>query len=141
MRWANNRHPLAAGPIAAPPPSVLAQRLSRWLCGRAGGPRLRATRCLLAIAFWWTACSALAAEPRDPFMFGPGDGEALGGRGQLTGILWDATTPLAVIDGEPLGVGSVVAGWTVTAIAPDHVAIERDHRRETVVLGASFPSG
>ena len=90
---------------------------------------------LVGLAPW-----TVAAEPRDPFMFGPREGEAATGRGQLTGILWDATTPLAVIDGEPLGVGSVVAGWTVTAIASDHVVIERDSRRETLVPGTSISS-
>lgn len=86
------------------------------------------------------ASYAAAAEPRDPFMFGPREGEAVVGHGQLTGILWDAATPLAVIDGEPRGVGSVVAGWTVTAIAPDRVVIEQAGRRETLTLGALIPS-
>ncbi len=89
---------------------------------------------LLGLAPW-----AVAAEPRDPFMFGPREGEA-GGGGQLTGILWDATNPLGVHGGEPLGGGAVVEGWMVMAIAPDQVVIERDGHRETLVPGSVIPS-
>ena len=84
----------------------------------------------------WT----MAAEPRDPFMFGPRDTDAAGGRGQLNGILWDAAKPLAIIDGEPRDIGAVVEGWTVLSIAPDQVVIERGGRRETLVIGAAIPS-
>ena len=101
--------------------------------------RMRVT--MACVALWMSiAPGAAAAEPRDPFMFGPREGESATGGGQLTGILWDATTPLAVIDGEPLGVGSAVAGWTVTAIASDYVVVERDGRRKTLTPGASIPS-
>ena len=96
--------------------------------------------CVLGLVVAGAASRAMAVEPRDPFMFGSQDGGAASGRGVLTGILWDALTPLAMIDGEPLGVGAAVAGWTVTAIAADSVTIERDGRREVLTPGASIPS-
>ena len=90
---------------------------------------------LVGMASW-----AMAAEPRDPFLFGARDTNATTGRGQLNGILWDAAKPLAIIDGEPRDIGAVVEGWTVVSITPDQVVIDRAGRRETLTLGASIPS-
>ena len=107
--------------------------------------RWASKRAMIAV-LGWSALSVAAApgvasaEPRDPFMFGARDTKAASGRGQLNGILWDATKPLAIIDGEPRDVGAMVDGWTVVSITPDQVVIERAGRREALVVGALIPA-
>ncbi len=58
---------------------------------------------------------------RDPFVRGPGGGmtEAL----NLSGILWDAAQPLAIINGHMLQVGEEVGGFRLTTITEDHVSL------------------
>jgi len=46
----------------------------------------------------------------------------------VTGILYDETAPIAIIDGEVRLVNETVGGWRVTAITPDTVTVERDGR-------------
>jgi hypothetical protein len=83
-----------------------------------------------------------AEELRDPFVFGPTyEGSARQSiREGLTGILWDATNPLAVIGGQPVTVGETVAGWKVVEIKPDRVVIQRDFDRVTLIPGSPWPA-
>jgi len=83
---------------------------------------------------------AQAAEERDPFLFGAS--ESLPPTSQtphLTGILWDARSPLAVVDDEPVTVGQTVGGWRIIRIEPDGIVIERDAQTQTIQPGSSFP--
>ena len=61
---------------------------------------------------------------------GPANGPFLAGQqGQatgdvaLSGILWDAAHPLAIMNGAPVSVGDAVDGFQVLDIAPDHVTL------------------
>jgi hypothetical protein len=86
---------------------------------------------------------AQAEELRDPFMFGPRkvfSSPTTTTLPVLTGILWDAKSPLAVIDGEPATVGQDVGGWQVVEILPDKVVIQRDSERRTLIPGSSLPA-
>lgn len=85
------------------------------------------------------SCSE-AGEGRDPFVFGPGEEHSpRAGAPILTGIVWDAVRPLAVVDGEPVTVGETVAGWQLVEIQPGGVVIQQGARRETVEPGGLFP--
>jgi hypothetical protein len=58
---------------------------------------------------------------RDPFTRG---GSAAGMSGlRLTGILWDPTAPIAVLNGEMRQVGEEVDGYRIMAIDRDRVSI------------------
>ena len=41
----------------------------------------------------------------------------------LTGILWDANQPMAIINGQTLSVGQELDGYRVTSISPHHVSL------------------
>ena len=58
---------------------------------------------------------------RDPFTHGGSVGPT--GGFTLTGILWDAQDPIAIINGEMLRVGDQLDGYRVTEIAQDHVSL------------------
>lgn len=93
----------------------------------------------------WLALSTCgmgeAGELRDPFVFGAVEHRIeVGTNPALTGILWDAKSPLAMFNGEPVVLGQTVAGWQVVEIHPDSVVIQRGQRRETLVSGSSMPS-
>lgn len=53
---------------------------------------------------------------------------------RLGGIAWSETAPLAYLNGRLLGVGESIEGWTLTAIARGHVALERGGNRLTIRL-------
>ena len=58
---------------------------------------------------------------RDPFSRG---GSAAGMSGlALTGILWDATAPMAVLNGQMLRMGEEIDGYRITAIEQDRILI------------------
>ena len=80
-----------------------------------------------------------AAEPRDPFMFGPRAESAEPSGPVLTDILWDAAQPLAMVGEETVGVGGQVAGWKMAEIRPDGIVIQRGDRREFITPGTPFP--
>ena len=86
------------------------------------------------------AVVGLAEELRDPFMFGPVTAEVVSGGAVLTGIIWDAQHPLALIDGEPVTIGQIITGWQVITIQPDRIVIERNAQRLTIIPGSSFPA-
>ena len=58
---------------------------------------------------------------RDPFTRGASMGQASGFT--LSGILWDAASPIAILNGQMLHVGDELDGYRVLEIAPDHVAV------------------
>lgn len=65
--------------------------------------------------------AATLSWQRDPFTRG---GSAAGMSGlKLTGILWDPTAPIAVLNGEMRRVGEEVDGYRITAIDRDRVSI------------------
>ena len=87
-------------------------------------------------------CCSLAqvrAELRDPFTFGPREGEAQHPQQTLIGILWDAARPLAIFGEELVAVGDVVAGWRVIEIKQEGVVIQRDEHREFITPGNHLP--
>jgi hypothetical protein len=93
---------------------------------------------LLFVALGLTVCAA--EESRDPFVFGPSpDAPAQSAADALTGILWDATNPLAIVGGEPVGVGASVAGWQVVRIQRDGIEVQRGDRREFITPGSGLP--
>jgi len=63
----------------------------------------------------------LLAWRRDPFTRGAALGELSGL--ELSGILWDPGAPLAVINGQMVGVGQDVDGYQVVDISPDRVSL------------------
>jgi len=90
---------------------------------------------MVASAWVW------AAELRDPFLFGSQDTPVkIPSQPTLTGILWDATSPLAMINDEPVTVGQHIGGWQVIQIQPDAIVIQRDSRTLTLVPGSPVPS-
>ena len=58
---------------------------------------------------------------RDPFTHGAGVG--LAGGFALSGILWDATAPIAMVNGQMVGVGDTIEGYRVTEIRIDRVVL------------------
>ena len=65
--------------------------------------------------------AARLAWRRDPFLRGASAGGPAGLL--LAGILWDATAPIAMINGQMLRVGEELEGYRVTAIFQDHVSL------------------
>ena len=61
------------------------------------------------------------AWARDPFARGASTGGVAGL--SLSGILWDATAPMAIISGQTLGIGDEISGFHVTEIHPDRVSL------------------
>ena len=105
-----------------------------------GGGVVLALTCLLAA--WVAGAAVVRAELRDPFVFGPrreAPGASPSSRSVLTGIVWDAAAPLAVIDGEPFVVGQTVEGWRIAEIQPDHIVLQRGEQLRTLVSGDPLP--
>jgi hypothetical protein len=65
--------------------------------------------------------SASLPWSRDPFGRGSAEG-ALNGF-TLSGILWDSTQPIAIINGQPLRIGEEVDGYRIVEIAQDRVSL------------------
>jgi len=53
---------------------------------------------------------------------------------RLGGIAWSETAPVAYLNGRLRGVGEVVEGWEITAIARDRVALAAGARRVEITL-------
>lgn len=62
----------------------------------------------------------LLAWGRDPFLAGQSQAT---GDVALSGILWDAAHPIAIINGSTVSVGDAVDGFQVLDIQPDHVTL------------------
>lgn len=104
---------------------------------RNGAARLIAAG-LLCAGIGPAVCAAEAL--RDPFVFGPrSDAPAQSANNVLTGILWDATNPLAIVGSEPVSVGASVMGWQVVRIQHDGIEVQRGDRREFITPGSSLP--
>ena len=58
---------------------------------------------------------------RDPFTRGASVG--LMGGFTLSGILWDATAPIAMVNGQMVGVGDTIEGYRVVEIRIDRVLL------------------
>lgn len=77
---------------------------------------------------------------RDPFVFGPREGAVRQAGTSLIGILWDTTSPLAMVGDQTVGVGDTVAGWTVVQIQEGAMVIRRDDRQEIITPGNTLPN-
>jgi hypothetical protein len=101
----------AAAASAAPPavPNEPAGTISLELPAESG-PR-RAQREHAATLAWG----------RDPFTGGSAGGEVSGF--DLSGILWDPSQPIAIINGQMLRVGEELEGYRVLAITQDTVSL------------------
>ncbi len=102
-------------------------------------------RWLFVLGAGWLAWGVGVPESRgglrDPFVFGPrADAVGAAKSPALTGILWDATQPLAILDGKPAATGHVIDAWTIVEIRQDAIVIERGERREVVTPGESLPA-
>ena len=69
---------------------------------------------------------------RDPFTGGAAGAEVSGF--DLSGILWDATQPIAVINGQMLRVGDELEGYKVTQIAQDSVLLSDGSQTLTLAI-------
>ena len=69
---------------------------------------------------------------RDPFTGGASGGQVSGF--DLSGILWDATQPIAVINGEMRHVGDEVDGYRIVAITEETVSISDGTQDMTLSL-------
>ena len=69
---------------------------------------------------------------RDPFTGGSAGGD-IGGF-DLAGILWDATQPIAMINGQMLRVGDELEGYRVTQISQDAVSLTDGSQTLTLVI-------
>jgi len=101
--------------------------------------RRAAGRLMIAAAL--LSCPAWAEEPRDPFQFGSAEQQLnISQQPTLTGIVWDARSPLAIFDGEPVAVGQELGGWRVIQILEDRVIVEQGARQELVAPGEKIPA-
>ena len=88
----------------------------------------------------WVAPVQAAEEPlRDHFVFGARAASGPYHGLALIGVLWDATSPLAMVGDQTLGVGDQVEGWRIVEIRPDGIVVESAGRRETVRIGKNLP--
>jgi hypothetical protein len=87
---------------------------------------------------------AEAQELRDPFTFGTRH-RVLAPRPKTTqqlvlvGIIWDPAQPLALIGEQTVAVGQTIDGWRIEAITPEHVVLQREDERVTLLAGAALP--
>jgi hypothetical protein len=70
---------------------------------------------------------------RDPFARGAAAGQ-LGGL-SLSGILWDATSPIAIINGQMLRVGEEIEGFRVVEIVHDRVSLSDGAQTLQLLIG------
>ncbi len=107
--------PLIAAPPAAPPAAQPATEAPTAAALPAAGaadaaPALRQRQREQAARWTWS---------RDPFTRGPA---VVGVAGlTLTGIIWDQTSPLAIVNGEVLRPGQEIEGYRLLQIQPDRV--------------------
>ncbi|MBI2093290.1 MAG: hypothetical protein HYT88_01000 [Candidatus Omnitrophica bacterium] len=93
--------------------------------------------------FGWLASEGRAAEElRDPFVFGPRREAAAqeGSLGVISGIIWDESSPLVMINGELVGIGQAVGSWKIIAIGPDTVTLQNSKRKINLASGSSIPT-
>ena len=69
---------------------------------------------------------------RDPFTGGSTGAEVSGF--DLAGILWDATQPIAMINGQMLRVGDELEGYRVTQISQDSVSLTDGSQTLTLAI-------
>jgi hypothetical protein len=69
---------------------------------------------------------------RDPF-FALGSEASLGSGLVLSGIVWDAKTPIAMINEKVLRVGDVIEGYRITAITSSSVVVVAPSGKESEV--------
>ena len=78
------------------------------------------------------ARAAELAWERDPFARGRAAG-AVGGF-TLSGILWDASAPIAIINGQMVHVGEELDGYRIVSIAQDRVFISDGAKTHQLLL-------
>jgi len=62
-----------------------------------------------------------SAWVRDPFASGSGNGSLSGL--SLSGIMWDPSTPVAIINGELVNVGDTIDRYRIVSITKDEVSV------------------
>ena len=50
----------------------------------------------------------------------------------LSGIMWDPANPVAIINGQLLGVGDHVQQWQITEITQEHVVVSDGEKTQTL---------
>ena len=65
--------------------------------------------------------AAALSWSRDPFTRGAALGQVSGL--SLSGILWDAAAPLAIINGQPVRAGEAFESYTIVSISHDSVTV------------------
>ena len=101
---------------AVPPTAASAQRP----VGVSAGPDVSSPQEVLAHREAQRAYAGGLSWNRDPFARGRTG--AVGGF-TLSGILWDAQQPIAIINGQMLQVGEELDGYRVADIGQDHVSL------------------
>lgn len=100
----------------APAPALRAEprgdRPQEWSSLLTGPSAQRAAQAARAEELTWS---------RDPFRSGGGGGPT--GGFTLSGILWDANAPIAIINGQMLRSGETIDGYRVTQIGQDRVSL------------------
>ncbi len=100
----------------------------------------------VAVSAFWIALGAAgqaavqAVEERDPFVFGPRAGSVESVRPVLTGVLWDASHPLAMVGESTVAVGDKVADWRIVEIRPNGIVIQSGELRKVIAPGDSIPA-
>lgn len=95
----------------------------------------------LLFGFVSTAAADQAAkEWRDPFTFGSRSDSVSTGGQVLTGVLWDASKPLAIIGQNMVGVGDFIGSRQVVEIRQDGIVVESAQQRIFVSVGSMVPS-
>ena len=78
----------------------------------------------------------------NPFLVERGSaprGAATPGGRVLSGILWDADSPSAIVDNRVVRVGDRLGGWRVQEIRQDRVVLSDGETTETLTLPAASP--
>ena len=106
------QHEAASASTGAAPEASSETRAADLPPHQSGEPALRAQQRERAALLGWG---------RDPFTRGGLSGQASGLI--LSGILWDAAHPMAIINGSMVHVGDDLDGYRIEAINQDHVSM------------------
>ncbi len=103
-------------------------------------PHTTAVLFMTGLTCWTVLPSSSAEVTRDPFLFGSSGESVAPWSGVLIGILWDETSPLAMVGNETVSVGSELGPWKVVEIQQDGMVLQLGERREFVRIGDRLPS-
>jgi len=95
---------------------------------------------VIGLICWMVLPSSNAEVTRDPFLFGASGESAAPWSGVLIGVLWDDTSPLAMVGDETVSVGTELGPWKVVEIQRNGIVLQLGERRELVQIGDRLPS-